>query len=490
MVRLIEDDLAQRDVFDEYLETDVKQQLSASFIDDKKQRDAEEKAAIALLAKCGTVVQYVQGNMCSLVQRLCDEYKKAMQAADSHTDDYVSRLKDETQLLEAVSHAQMYYERLDKREYLVEIMLQRLHLLHYQLDPQLDALGEKSGESKAGIRDVPALAKYLYAHGDQLTKLRALLLHIYHLALHNQLNEAHDLLLMSHAQDQIHDTDVPTRILYNRAMAQLGLCAFRVGDTRQAHMSLQELFQSGRPKELIAQSISLQRQQERDEKQERMERARLVPFHMHINADMLEAVYLVCAMLLEVPNMAAHGVNNKRKILSKQFRKYYDFNTRQAFNGPPENTRDLVMAASKSMQTGDWKRAVDFVNRLRMWTFMPHVESARANLTRRIQEETLRTYVLTYGPQYSSMLLSNLCDMFQLPPHVAHKILSKMMVNEELLGAWDQLSGAIIMHSQEPSRLQRAANLYADKLQQLFETNEKLLEMHGIRVMNSRPSVA
>jgi len=32
MVRLIEDDLAQRDVFDEYLETDVKQQLSASFI--------------------------------------------------------------------------------------------------------------------------------------------------------------------------------------------------------------------------------------------------------------------------------------------------------------------------------------------------------------------------------------------------------------------------------------------------------------------------
>ena len=83
-----------------------------------------------------------------------------------------------------------------------------------------------------------------------------------------------------------------------------------------------------------------------------------------------------------------------------------------------------------------------------------------------------------------------------------------LQVNEELLGAWDQLSGAIIMHSQEPSRLQRAANLYADKLQQLFETNEKygpvqvacfvtsnpdsrrLLEMHGIRVMNSRPSVA
>ena len=51
---------------------------------------------------------------------------------------------------------------------------------------------------------------------------------------------------------------------------------------------------------------------ERTQYQERTERRRMQPYHTHINTELLECVYLVSAMFLEIPYMAEKEFDHRR----------------------------------------------------------------------------------------------------------------------------------------------------------------------------------
>ncbi|KAI6002696.1 eukaryotic translation initiation factor 3 subunit 8 N-terminus-domain-containing protein [Pisolithus albus] len=431
----------------------------------------------------------IRGSIISFVDRLDDEFTKSLQNIDPHGTEYVDRLKDEKVLYQTICRAQAYYEHSKQVEPLGRVVMRRLEHIYCKPDAVVGALESSltSSDVRPNVVLTPAsttsnlihrLCVHLYKVDNSLLRTRAMLSHVYHHALHNDFYTARDMLLMSHLQESIHSADVATQILYNRTVVQLGLCAFRCGLIKEAQATLQDIFATQRVKELLAQGVHQQRYQSQlSPEQERAERSRQLPFHMHINTELLEAAFLISSMLVEIPLLASiESEEQKRKVISKPFRRLLDFADRQVFTGPPESTRDHIMQASKALQDGEWEKCRDLVQSIKIWCLMPEAASVKDMLANRIQEQGLRTYLFTYAPYYSTLSLSLLSRSFSLPLRTVTSIISKMIWNEELSASLDQSTDTVVFHRIDHSRPQQLAQLISEKINALVEHNEKTLD--------------
>ncbi|ORX45500.1 hypothetical protein DM01DRAFT_1311804 [Hesseltinella vesiculosa] len=434
----------------------------------------------------GQVVK-VRGSVIGVIERLDEEFIKSLQAIDPHTPDYIDRLRDEPSLYALLVRAQAYFEKHNLAQSIPRVIVRRLDHLYYKPEQVIRSIETASKQllpASVEVKSIVAsspdqliheLCTYLYNQPTSMFRTRAMLCHIFHFALHNQFHKARDMLLMSHLQESIHQADVATQILYNRAVVQIGLSAFRQGLIKEAHSCLQEIQGTGRAKELLAQGIQQNRygQQQVSPELEQLERQRQLPFHMHINLELLECVFLTCSMLLEIPGQAQTGPNSK-KFISKPFRRLLDFNERQAFTGPPENTRDHIMSAAKALASGEWERARDYILAIKVWDLLPDTDAIKAMLVRKIQEEGLRTYLFTYASYYSTLGLSQLSTMFDLPAQTISSIVAKLIWNEELSASLDQVSQCVVLHQVELSRVQELALQFSEKAANLVDQNERL----------------
>merc|ERR1719370_2138935 len=257
----------------------------------------------------------VRGCFLTAVERLDEEFVKVLKGCDAHSNEYVDRLKDEPKVVAILEKADNLVQKGGSASEICRVYLKRIEHIYFKFDPEV--LDQKKGTLEAGKETssdvLDKLCKYIYSKDstDRL-RTRAILCHIYHHAIHDSWYAARDLMLMSHLQDSVPHSDPVTQILYNRTMVQLGLCGFRHAAIKDAHNALLDIQLGGRSKELIAQGLLPQRQHERILRSNEQEKLRQMPFHMHINLEMLECVYLVSAMLIEIPYLSAHEYDARR----------------------------------------------------------------------------------------------------------------------------------------------------------------------------------
>lgn len=443
----------------------------------------------------------IPGSVSSFVERLDDELTRVLQHVDPHTSEYIERLTDETALYSVLVRSQLYAERCKATaelnlgpENINRVVIRRLEHVYFKPSQVVSILEEQTWNAlpakldstvtpRSNSNDITTLVQtlcgYLFKNSEGIIRARAMLCQVYHLALHDQYYKARDMMLMSHLQETINQFDINSQILYNRTLTQIGLCAFRAGLIYECQNSLQDICGSQRQKELLAQGLQMQRYSQITPEQERLERQRQLPFHMHINLELLECVYLTCSMLLEIPLLAQVGSSPdvRKRVISKSYRRMLEYHERQIFTGPPENTRDHVMQASKALAAGEWKKAAEFITSIKIWELLPKKDEIKQMLEAQIQEEGLRTYLFTYAPFYETLGTDQLAGMFDLEPRKVAAIVSKMIHHEELAAALDQVNSAIIFRKGvELSRLQSLSLTLSDKAQHLIESNERVLE--------------
>jgi translation initiation factor 3 subunit C len=213
-----------------------------------------------------------------------------------------------------------------------------------------------------------------------------MLSHIFHHALNDDFHKARDMLLMSHVQNIVFNTDVETQILYNRTIAQLGLSAFRNGLVDETESILRDLYaNSTLVRERLAQGTQRRMGDSQvSPEQEKLEQARQLPFHLHLNTELLECAYLVSAMLVEVSQIAyeAYDPERKREVRSRTFRRMLENFDRQVFTGPPENKREYITQSAKALQQGDWQKSIELVHSIKSWALLPNEQETKDMLAR------------------------------------------------------------------------------------------------------------
>ncbi|KAL3313704.1 Eukaryotic translation initiation factor 3 subunit C [Cichlidogyrus casuarinus] len=439
----------------------------------------------------------IKGSVTLLVFQLEQDYMKILRNINSYEVEYVERLRDERKLCVFFDRLIAHLESMKaSEEALCSSYMRKIEHLYYKFDfewakqqPEWvddevgcdDQLHRSKAPEHESVGEMRRLCEYIYSNDvtDRL-RTRAILCHIYHLALYGYWFRARDLMLMSNLQASIDHADQATMVLYNRAMVQLGLCAFRQGHISDAHNSLADIIGSNRVRELLAQQMSQNRYNDKSPQDEALERSLQVPYHMHINTDLLECVYLVSTMLLEIPLLAAHETDMRWRHISKAFHQALRTHDRAVLSAPPESSRDHVIMAAKCMRVGNWSACVDYLFNAKMdskiWNLFFHADRIKKMLTHRIKEESLRSYMFMYSAVHDSMSLHRLADQFSLPKTLIYSIISKMIINQELTASLEVPSDFLIIHKTERSRLQTLALQLADKVNGIVEMNEKITD--------------
>ncbi|KAF8750885.1 Eukaryotic translation initiation factor 3 subunit K [Rhizoctonia solani] len=376
----------------------------------------------------------VRGSIVASVERIEDEFNKSLLNIDPHGTEYVERLKDEPGLYALTVLAQRYFEVRKLEDAMHRVIIKRLEHIYCKPDAVIQHFESNLPNPPSPLPPtselIASLATKLYKSPSPLLRTRAMLAHIYH-TVDQQRRRANT--------DPIQPRGRAT--WFERIQA---------GNDQGGPWSARDIFATQRVKELLAQGTG-----PRGTETPAATRV-LLPFHVHINTELAEAVFLVSCMLVEAPLIAAE----QTKAISKPFRRLLEFADRQAFAGPPR------------------ARGIELIVGIKIWSLMgAESEGVKEMLGQRIQEESLRTYLFTYSPHYTSLSLEFLQRTFSLSATQTTSIVSRMIWNDELAASLDSAAKAVVFRRTEVNRTQASALALAERAANLVEMTEKALDM-------------
>ncbi|CCC69809.1 hypothetical protein NCAS_0D02280 [Naumovozyma castellii] len=410
-------------------------------------------------------VKKLLGSLFSFVERLDDEFKKSLLNIDPHSSDYLIRLKDEQSIYNLILRVQLYLEATlpaDEQERLIaRAFVKRLNHIYYKSEKLIAKMESNAWKSvpsnysskfvarqdtidSAYVKNlVNTLSGILSKNNNNDVRMRAVLYNIYFAALNVDFHQAKDMLLNSGVQTHINTSNPSLQILFNRVVVQLGLAAFKACLIEECHQVLNELLSTPHLREILGQQTLQRISSTTDDREQQC-----LPYHQHINLDLIDVVFMTCSLLIEIPQMAAFfsGIKVKRFPHSqKSIRRALDYSEKVSFQGPPETLRDFVLFAAKAMQKGDWNKSIEYLKKIQSWNLLPNSATVMENLTERVQVESLKTYFFTYKRFYASFSVKKLSELFSLPEAKIITILESVISQYDIAAKFNEENTILIV---------------------------------------------
>ncbi|EDO16512.1 hypothetical protein Kpol_513p28 [Vanderwaltozyma polyspora DSM 70294] len=429
-------------------------------------------------------VKTILGSILSFVDRLDDEFTKSLLNTDPHSSDYLIRLRDEQAIYNLILRTQLYLEATlpeDRQiDLLSRIFVRRLNHIYYKSNELIRIMevaawkvapssytskltpydGAVSDSYLSGV--ISTLTDALSKQQNQSLRKRAVLYNVYYTALNKEFQVAKDMLIESKVQSFINKSDPSLQILFNRVVVQLGLSAFKLCLIEECHQILNDLLASSHLREILGQQ-TLQRVTAHSNSSNADEREKLcLPFHEHINLDLIDVVFMTCSLLIEIPQMTAFysGIKIKKIPYSqKSIRRALEHYEKSSFQGPPETLRDYILHSAKEMQKGNWKKSFELLKSIQAWALLPNSASVLDNLAERLQVESLKTYFFTNKRFYSKLSMKKLSDLFNLPEDKIVESLQAVITEYEIDASFNEDKSVLsIAKGAEITKLEEVAS--------------------------------
>jgi len=98
-------------------------------------------------------------------------------------------------------------------------------------------------------------------------------------------------------------------------------------------------------------------------------------------------------------------------VLFRYLRKLVDYHERQVFAGPPETTRDFVVAAARALSRGNWRKTARLLLQMPAWELLERKEEVKRMLAGQVQEVGLKTYLFTYCLSFDTLSVAMLAQV-------------------------------------------------------------------------------
>jgi len=249
--------------------------------------------------------------------------------------------------------------------------------------------------------------------------------------------------MKAHFGSTIAKQPIAVQIIYNRAIVQIGLSAFRLGLFNECNQVLVDVCQSPKLKESLAQGTSNYRTaQEKTLEEEIEEKKRFIPPHLQINLEVIDCVYMTTSMLLEVPNISENRFDISKTVISRNFRKLIEQYDMKGMQFVAQNSRDHIVFAARQLHKSQWREAFHNISQIKIFRRMKEFQDGplKEALLLSFKQTALKIFLIDGATQYESFSLETAQSQFELPKAALLKQISKLIMNSTVQGKIDHAS--------------------------------------------------